>query len=103
MNEVQRLFIGLSQLARARGLALLGSMMAVLFGFIVWARGSDGGVLSVFAGIAAALFAAAGVLGAIAFVFAVREQYDRASRRSRQGLWLLLAAAVVVLVGAIMK
>jgi hypothetical protein len=103
MNEGERLFRGLSQLARAQGLALLGSMMAVLFGFIVWARGGDGGVLSIFAGIAAVLFAASAVLGAMALVLAIRQQPAKASRRSRQGLWLLLAAAAAVLVGAVIS
>jgi hypothetical protein len=103
MNEAQRLFTSLSQLGRARALAVLGSLMAFLFGFIVWARGRDGGALSVFAGTAALLFAVAGVLGGIAFVFAVRGQYGRASRRSRQGFWFLLVAVATILLGVAVK
>jgi hypothetical protein len=103
MNQAQRLFTSLSQLGRARALAVLGSMMAFLFGFIVWARGRDGGALSVLAGIAALLFAVAAALGAIAFVSAVRGQYGRASRRSRQGFWFILAAIATVLLGLAVK
>ena len=66
--------------------------MAILFAFIVWLRGPEGGALQALAAITAALYAVGGVYGVIALVHALSGRNVESSRRSQAGLVWLVAA-----------